>query len=131
MEGLRDSAQVRFIHESLIRLIEQDRVAKILADDTALVTLKGTDQDWIIWDWMPRAIAAGLRFAASKSPKSFYGRTSVNRIQVIISPQLTVRSFENLAAARAWLCHAHWALRIGTNRRNRLHARLLPVRGSV
>jgi hypothetical protein len=80
-------------------------VSKVLGDDTALVSVGSEDQDWIIWEWMPRAIAAGLRVIASKSPNSYYGRTSVNRIQAVISPKLRVRSFDDLADAREWLCH--------------------------
>lgn len=103
-KGYATSAQIRFIHECLIALIERNRISKILGDDTALVTVSTEDQDWIIWDWIPRAIAAGLRFAASKSPKGYYGRASVSRIQAVISPKIGVRSFDNLADARAWLC---------------------------
>jgi hypothetical protein len=101
--GYATSAQIRFIHECLVRIIERDRVSRILGDDTALVAVPAEDQDWIIWDWMPRAIAAGLRFVASKSPDGYYGRTSVNRIQTTISQKLKVRSFDSLADARAWL----------------------------
>jgi hypothetical protein len=102
-KGYATSAQIRFIYECLIGLIERNRVSKVLGDDTALVAVSSEDQDWIIWDWLPRAIAAALRFAASKNPKGYYGRTSVNRIQQIISQKLKIRSFDKLADARAWL----------------------------
>jgi hypothetical protein len=103
--GYATSAQFRFVHECLIGLIERNRISKILGDNTALVSVTSEDQDWIISDWTPRAIAAGLRLAASKSPKGYYGRTSVDRIQAFISPQLRIRSFDNLADARTWLRH--------------------------
>lgn len=104
-KGYATSAQIRLIHERLIGLIERDRISKILGDDTALVSVSSEDQDWIIWEWMPRAIAAGLRVVASKSPNGHYGRMSVNRIQAVIAPKLRVRSFDNLADAREWLRH--------------------------
>jgi hypothetical protein len=103
--GYATSAQLRFIHESLIGLIKRHRVSKVLGDDSALVSVTSEDQDWIIWEWLPRAIAAGLRVVASKNPNGYYGRMSVNRIQAVISPKLRVRSFDNLTDARQWLCH--------------------------
>jgi hypothetical protein len=102
-KGYATSAQIRYVHECLISLIEQHQVSKILGDDTALVAVTGEDQEWITSDWMPRAVAAGLRVAASKSPDGYYGRTSANRIQARISPKITIRSFDDLTDARAWL----------------------------
>lgn len=104
-KGYATNAQIRFIHECLIVLIKRDGISRILSDDTALVSISSDDQEWIIWDWIPSAITAGLRFAASKSPNGFYGRTSANRIQAVISPKLRVRSFDNLTDAREWLRH--------------------------
>jgi hypothetical protein len=104
-KGYATSAQIRFIHECLIGFIERDRVSRILGDDSALVAVTTEDQEWIIWDWTPRAIAAGLRFVASKTPNGYYGRTSVHRIQAVISPKIMAKSFDNLADARAWLRH--------------------------
>jgi hypothetical protein len=103
--GYATSAQLRFIHECLIGLIKQHHVSKILGDDTALVSVTSEDQDWIIWEWIPRAIAAGLRVIASKRPHGYYGRVSVDRILAVISPKLRVRSFDDLTDARQWLCH--------------------------
>jgi hypothetical protein len=71
----------------------------------APLSVAGEDQEWIIWEWVPRAIAAGLRCVASRRPEGHYGRTSVNRIQAVISPKLRVKSFDSLADAREWLRH--------------------------
>jgi hypothetical protein len=98
------SAQVRYIHECLIDLIKRYRLSRILGDATALVTIDGEDQDWIIQEWTPRALAAGLRTVASKGPNGYYGRMAAARIQTILSRKLAVRSFDDLAAAREWLC---------------------------
>jgi len=103
--GYATSAQLRYIHECLIGFIERDRISRILGDDTALVSVATEDQEWIIWDWIPRALAAGLRVVASKRPNGYHGRTSVNRIQAVISPKLMIKSFNNLNDARQWLRH--------------------------
>lgn len=102
-KGYATSAQLFFIHETLIHLIRRYRAAKILGDDTALATITEPDQEWIARNWMPRAIEAGLRWAAAKRPMGYFGRTSVDRVQSSAPPGLTVRSFETLDEARRWL----------------------------
>jgi hypothetical protein len=97
------STQLRYIHECLIRLIKMYRVSKILGDDTDLVSIAAIDQHWIVHDWMPRAIAVGLKNAASVKPRAYFGQTSVNRILSIVPVGLAIQSFDNLESARTWL----------------------------
>jgi hypothetical protein len=97
------SAQLRFIHETLIHLIMKHRVDRILGDDTALPFISESDQDWIVRNWMPRAIAAGLKRAASKRPDRYFGQTSVGRVQSSAPSDLLLRSFESLDEAKNWL----------------------------
>jgi len=97
------STQLRYVHESLINLLEQHRVSKILGDDTALATIHNDDQSWIVGNWMPRAMASGLRAAASKSPSSYFGKVSVESVQSIAPPGVVLRSFADMAEARQWL----------------------------
>lgn len=97
------STQLRFIHEQIIRLLEKHGVGKILGDDTAIATIHAEDQEWIIKDWMPRAIAAGLKAAASKIPNSYFGKLSIESIQSEVPQGLILRTFDNNADARTWL----------------------------
>lgn len=97
------SLQLRFIHEYILYLIKAHGIGKILGDDTSLATIHLDDREWIVRDWMPRAVAAGLRFAASKSPNSYFGNLSVNDVKVNAPASLVLRSFESLTAARSWL----------------------------
>jgi hypothetical protein len=95
--------QLRFIHESLLRLIRAHGVCKILGDDTALPTVPSEDQEWIAQNWMPRAIGSGLRFVANKPPESYFGKLSIRSIQALAPPDLQFRSFEEMREAREWL----------------------------
>lgn len=97
------STQLRFIHESILHLIQKHRVDKILGDDSALPTIAAEDQVWIAHDWMPRAVAAGLKFAGSKKSESYFGRVSVNSIQLAVPKGIVIRSFETVEDARRWL----------------------------
>jgi len=95
--------QLRYIHENLLALIREHRLSKILGDDTALLTIPSEDRFWIIDDWFPRAVESGLRFAASKAPKSYFGKLSVSHIHSSAPPVLSCRSFEKLEEAKKWL----------------------------
>ena len=59
------SAQLRFVHETIIQMLAQHKASKILGDDLDLPIIHAEDQKWIIEDWLPRARAAGLKAAAS------------------------------------------------------------------
>jgi hypothetical protein len=97
------STQLRYIHECLIRLIKTHGVSKILGDDTDLVNIAATDQHWIVQDWMPRAMAAGLKSAASIKPRAYFGQTSINRILSFLPAGLAIRPFDNYEEGKNWL----------------------------
>jgi hypothetical protein len=97
------STQLRFVHESLIQMLKEHGVVKILGDDTALPTIHADDQRWIVENWMPRAKAAGLLAAASKRPTAYFGKLAVEAVQSVAPAGLHMASFEDIVAARDWL----------------------------
>jgi hypothetical protein len=97
------STQLRFIHESILGLLQKHAASKILGDDTDLPTIPAEDQAWIVEDWMPRAIVAGLKFACCKRPDSYFGRVSVRSVQSVAPKGLATREFDNFDEARRWL----------------------------
>jgi len=97
------STQLRFIHEHLLRLLEESRVGKILGDDTELPMIHADDQRWLVENWMPRAQSAGLTTVATKRPASYFGQLSVARVQSVAPEGLTIRMFEDMGQAQAWL----------------------------
>lgn len=97
------SAQLRYVHESILGLLVKHGVSKILGDDTALPTVHAENQVWIAEDWMPRAMAAGLRAAAGKYSNWYFANVSISNIHSIAPVGLILRSFEDLAEARQWL----------------------------
>jgi hypothetical protein len=97
------SAQLRFAHECILHLLKTHGACKLLGDDTALITLQPEDRSWVVQDWRPRALAAGLKFAASKSPESYSGKASVKSVQAAFPPGLVTQTFDDIADARRWL----------------------------
>lgn len=97
------STQLRFTHEHILHLLQRHGLRNVLGDDTVLPMIQCEDQAWIVNDRMPRAIAAGLRAAASKSPAAHFGRVSVDSGKEALSANITIRSFEDFAEAREWI----------------------------
>jgi hypothetical protein len=97
------SAQLRFVHECALDLLRQNALHKILGDDSSLAVIPVDDQTWIREDWMPRALRAGLKAAASKCPNGFFGKQSVANVMSRAPSGITLRSFDQLDEARAWL----------------------------
>jgi hypothetical protein len=97
------STQLRFIREYILELIKHDGATKVLGDDTRLPTIHAEDQKWIVEDWMPRAMAAGLRFCCSRSPDAYFGKVAVSNVQSIAPHGLVTRRFDVMEDATQWL----------------------------
>lgn len=105
-KGYARTQEVRELHERLLDLILAYRVSKVLADDTALPTVAADARRWIIDDWMPRAVAAGLRMAAAKRSDTHFGRIAVESLHSGAPSELKLECFDDLTKAREWLCNA-------------------------
>ncbi|HKQ49718.1 MAG TPA: response regulator [Phycisphaerae bacterium] len=98
-----NSRQLRFVHEYLLQLIEKNAISKVLCDDTALRTIASDDQSWIIQDWIPRAIRAGLRAGAHTASSAHFAAVAVNALASAAPDGIALRVFETTAEARKWL----------------------------
>ncbi len=101
--GYATSAQMRFVLENIICLLDRHKAHRILGDDTLLPLVHSADQQWIIDDWYPRAIAAGWRVSANKVPQNYFGQLTTNSVQAEVPGVVVIRPFEELDEARRWL----------------------------
>lgn len=101
--GYATSAQMRFVLENIIHMLEHHQASRILGDDTLLPLVHSTDQEWIINDWYPRAIAAGWRVSANKVPSNYFGKLTTDTVQAEVPEVVVIRPFEELGEARRWL----------------------------
>ncbi|HSB95179.1 MAG TPA: hypothetical protein VLC91_01950 [Spongiibacteraceae bacterium] len=97
------SAQLRFVLENVIKMLKQHGLSRILGDDTAIPVIHASDQDWIVKNWFPRAIAAGWRVSANRVPAEYFGQLTTSSVQAKVPAPVVIRSFSELAEARAWL----------------------------
>src|SRR6185437_2051058 len=97
------SAQLRFLHETILQMMERHGAQKILGDDRELPIVHAEDQQWIVDDWLPRARAAGLQRVAAITSRSFFGRLSIGSVQLKLANKIAVKQFRDIREAIEWL----------------------------
>lgn len=99
-----DSAEYRAAHETILMAIRENHASKNLIDATHARVVSAEDQEWLINNWIPRAVAAGRRSTAVVMPKSALGRTiSENIDREARSGVSRVEYFDTAVNAAAWL----------------------------
>ena len=101
--GYAPGAPFRAANERVLAEIVEQRATRILGDIEALGIADARDQAWLAEDWLPRAAAAGLRYAALVTPAFDLQHASVRLVGEALPPDLTLEYFDDLQTARAWL----------------------------
>jgi hypothetical protein len=85
-------------------ILEQDRASKWLADDSENTVVRNGDLEWARRTWGPRVVGAGLKYWGIVPPRLTIGRMQMDQIVTGAKTLgLKIRTFENDAAASAWL----------------------------
>jgi len=82
--------------------LEEYKPEKILNDNTQLTGSWDEANDWIAQNWMPRALAAGLKKFAHVISPDIFGALSAEELVTKVSG-FEMRIFEDESEARAWL----------------------------
>lgn len=102
--GYHTSASFRQQNEQVLELLRQHGASKILCDIRQFLLIGATDQSWLNYNWLPRALSAGLRHCALVTPVYFFNQVAVQSVvDRIDTPILRVEYFEAAEAARLWL----------------------------
>src|SRR5262249_19762899 len=90
--------------EAGLKLLVEKEGCRWLAYSEKLPVFNKEMEEWFATDFVPREIAAGLRWGASVVPTSTLGRMSVNSTTAKIpGTELTFANFDDREKARAWL----------------------------
>jgi hypothetical protein len=85
-----------------IEYLEEIKPSKILNDNSQLSGSWDEANDWIAQNWMPRALAAGLKKFAHIMSSDVFGALSAEEMVTKVS-DFEMRIFSNRADAEAWL----------------------------
>lgn len=102
--GYHTSTSFRQKNEEVLAALSAHRTAKLLCDIRHFLLIDSIDQVWLNENWLPRALAAGLRQCAIITPLYYFNRVAVQSVVGRIDAQiLQVQYFESVKRARRWL----------------------------
>lgn len=95
--------ELQAFYEQALQLLGSVGVGRILSDHGQRQALPTTAQQWLVTEWIPRAIRAGVRHCAIVEGHDPMHRLSTQGV-VSSAPQgLVFGRFQDRAAAEAWL----------------------------
>ncbi len=103
-QGYATSAEFRAANERILGVIAEHKAAKLLGDVARFVLIGMEDQAWLNNDWIPRAMAAGLRHVALVQPSYYFNKVAVESVGAKLDPaRVELAFFGDISAAREWL----------------------------
>ncbi|HUY72969.1 MAG TPA: hypothetical protein VMW11_00490 [Candidatus Dormibacteraeota bacterium] len=104
LQGWANDLEVEAILDTGLRALTEHHGSRWLADGRNMKVVRQADQEWIIENWMPRALAAGLRRNAVVTAKSGLAmRNLEDMLAKVPSDRLEVGYFPTVDLAAAWL----------------------------
>lgn len=100
--GFFPSDKMRSGAEKVLELIKEKKAAKMLTDTSKSRVVSPEDQNWIVNDWRPRAIKAGIYYMASVVPQDIIAQMAMNRLSTLLK-DVETGYFSTVAEAKAWL----------------------------
>jgi hypothetical protein len=103
-KGYATSREFREANERVLGVLAERSASKLLGDIKEFVLIGADDQNWLSTDWIPRAVAAGLRTVAMITPVFYFNRVAVESVGQKLDPDaLILQYFDTRDAARQWL----------------------------
>ena len=106
-EGWADSAEFAALLDAEVRALADHNGSRLLADCRRQKVLRPADQEKADREWVPQALAAGLKQFAVVLPTSALAAMNLGaRLGKVPDGAFTVRYFESVDAAKRWLAIA-------------------------
>jgi SpoIIAA-like len=103
-DGYATSAQFREGTELMLNTLIRHNCFKVLADIKDMIMIGMEDQDWLERHFLPRAIQFGFKAIAIIRPEHYFNKVAVENISYKVDQdKLTIRFFDNVGEAKAWL----------------------------
>jgi stage II sporulation SpoAA-like protein len=103
-QGWSDPSEMAAVLEAGLQALTEYGGSRWLADGRNMKDVKRSDQDWIVQEFFPRALAAGLKRIALVIPKSVVAMKTVDQlVQRLPAAKVEVAYFPTVDEARSWL----------------------------
>lgn len=101
--GVHSLVSIQKAMNELLNWFSETGSAKYLSDNSNIVGGWDTANDWLAEKWTPNAVSSGLRYVAHVMAPGIYGQLSMEALQPRLENQLTIRLFDKVEEAEAWL----------------------------
>jgi hypothetical protein len=103
-EGWADSGEFKELLDAEIKALQEHRGSRLLADCRQQKVINPVDQDRANKEWLPRALAAGLKRFAVILPRSGLAEMNIrDALGKVPDAALQVAFFGTVEEGRAWL----------------------------
>ncbi|MBD1396902.1 hypothetical protein H9Q13_06975 [Pontibacter sp. JH31] len=86
-----------------LELVRRTGCPKLLNDKSAITGDWDEANDWLQFEWLPKVMAAGLRYMAHVYSQNMFSRLAARELQERISPKFCMSNFQERQAAERWL----------------------------
>ena len=97
---------LRAVYEHTLHLLKRCGLHKVLSDHRLMLPYTPEDRDWLLRDWVPRAVAeAGYSRCAVVQAHDVFNRQVTQQLAAEVSQRtaLVVKYFDQLDPALSWL----------------------------
>lgn len=102
--GYATSVQFREGTEYMLKVLVENGAHNVLADIQNMVLIGEEDQNYVKFNFLPRAIERGFRAIALVRPSNYFNALAVESISYRVQQtSVQIRIFESLEEAQAWL----------------------------
>jgi hypothetical protein len=102
--GYATSEEFREGTEFMVKLLEESKSRKVLANVKEMILIAKEDQDWLDKAFLPKTVELGLQATAVIMPTNYFNKIAVESISYKIAQQkIVVNYFEDLQKAKDWL----------------------------
>jgi hypothetical protein len=102
--GYATSEEFREGTEFMVKLLEESKSRKVLANVKEMILIAKEDQDWLDKAFLPKIVELGLQATAVIMPTNYFNKIAVESISYKIAQQkIVVNYFEDLQKAKDWL----------------------------
>lgn len=103
-DGYATSAQFKEGTELMLKTLKQHGATKVLADVKDMTIIGREDQNYVQFNFLPRAIDGGFRAIALIRPVSYFNAVAVETMSYRVKQTVVqMRIFDNEEDAIAWL----------------------------
>jgi hypothetical protein len=89
--------------KAYLELLRSSSCTKLLNDKTDVTGDWEEANDWLQFEWLPNAMAAGLRYMAHVYSFNMFSQLAARELQERISPELSMKNFHERQEAEQWL----------------------------